>query len=48
MTMDINLRIDQQTSTLGNGLVGRPISIESANPRHYEDIVAGAPAPWHG
>ncbi len=41
--MDVNLRIDQQVLTLGNGVVGRPIVIASANPRHYEDIVSGAP-----
>lgn len=35
----------ERTITLENGIVGRAITVASANPRHYEDIVQKRPMP---
>lgn len=35
----------ERTVTLENGVVGRAVTVASANPRHYEDIVQKRPMP---
>lgn len=39
-----DLPFGQRQVVLENGVTGKPLAFESANPQNYEDIVAGAPS----